>query len=303
MISRTSHKDKVFAYLAAIVLGRTAKWFEEDPGPIRGAKLKVRSDLQILYCDSNRSLMRINDSGQMAAVTSGGMLDRPYAITASPQGRVFVSDTGRLSIFEFDPDNGHLVLRARSQLLGCPFGLDISPDGILYVANSQAVIGITLATGEQQLVSSVGPIQAMGVACLPDRRLLVADASGKIIEIDLRTRQQSIFAQGGFLAKPVNLIVAQHNVYVADFENARIIDIDLDMKTGEQRLIELPSVVGGAVGLALESPTSLLMGCPDAYDDAGGIVRLNLIDGSVEQVVVGDGELINPRGLLLWRRR
>ena len=63
-----------------------------------------------------------------------GQFQTPHSITLDAEGKVYVADRENARIQIFDPD-GHFITQWKSAELGRPWGVQIGPDNLLYVAD------------------------------------------------------------------------------------------------------------------------------------------------------------------------
>jgi len=63
-----------------------------------------------------------------------GQFQTPHSITLDAEGKVYVADRENARIQIFDPD-GHFIAQWKSAELGRPWGVQIGPDNLLYVAD------------------------------------------------------------------------------------------------------------------------------------------------------------------------
>jgi hypothetical protein len=182
-------------------------------------------------------------------------------------------------------------------MLGVPYGIAVSADGEIFVANGQAVVGINSWDGTQRTVASGGVLAVpIGIAFAPDGDLYVADASGSIVQMDLRHQRQAVVAAGQYLAAPVGIAVKDHKtVYVSDATTRRIVQID--PRTGNQMIVSTDGALASPFGLALVGDDHLLVGDPDAFDLMSGIISVDLGNGAQYPLVMGSGNLANFRCL------
>lgn len=159
-------------------------------------------------------------------------LVRPQQVSSDNNGRIFVADPGRASIFVFDETLSEFDVWNETSL-GTPL---LSPIGITYAENSLWVTDSELSlvyqfSNDGEVINTFGLDvlkRPTGITYDFDgRRLLVSDTaesniklfdvSGKLIDV------WGVFGTGGGeLNRPTYLVYRQSNLYVTDSLNARI---------------------------------------------------------------------------------
>jgi DNA-binding beta-propeller fold protein YncE len=195
-----------------------------------------------LYGESNTNGEAVNDgtfSRLFAAIVGLGAkkistldLVRPQQVSSDNNGRIFVADPGRQSIFVFDEALSEFDVWNETSL-GTPL---LSPIGLTYAENSLWVTDSELSLVYQfndngEVINTFGrDILKRPTGITYDsagKRLLVSDTaesniklfdiSGKLIDI------WGVFGTGdGELNRPTYLVYRQGNLYVTDSLNARI---------------------------------------------------------------------------------
>ena len=250
----------------------------------------------LLFTDSQAAVLRVDGAtGQVSPLATGGMLVQPCGIAVGPDETIYVTDTGCLAVMAIDPSTGEATMLSSGGLLGVPFGMAINDQGEIFVANSQAIVGIDPATGTQRTVSSGGAFRApVGVAVAPSGELYVADATGLVIRVDPVSGDQMIVSSGQNLITPLGIIVQdQKTIYVSDSGAHAIIHVD--PRTGAQKVISAQGSLATPFGLALFGKHELVVGDPDAFDLAGGIIHIDLHSGAQSPMMTGSGNFVNAR--------
>lgn len=161
------------------------------------------------------------------------VFDRPQAVAIDAQGRIFVTDIGRASVFVFDDHAGELQTWTLADGLlpfVSPVGIAIGPDGQVLVADP-----------ELKIVARIGadgtPLEAIGRGEFQRPVGVAYDAKTKQIFVaDTQAHQILVFDPAGTLIKtigergerqgefnyPTHLAVGHEKLYVTDTLNARI---------------------------------------------------------------------------------
>lgn len=267
---------------------------------------------ELLYTDSGNAIhggaiVKVNAvSGERTIFSIGGNLTLPFGLTVTPDGRIIVTDCGR--VIEIDTNTGEQSVLYD---LGWAAGLAIDRDGNLLIAGGHTIFRLDLVSGLIVAVATGGHLTcALAVAESPNGALLVLNAGSipSIIRISKGTGRQEVVAQGGFLQSPQSLVVHGQSIYVTDvatsdgnFGIGCILRINA--QNGKQTEIARGRYLVAPVGIALDHEGYLVVGDPytvnpdsfDLYD--GAIVRINLATGDQHLICRGSGELVNPRGL------
>jgi len=250
----------------------------------------------ILFTDSEAAVLRLDAvTGQTSLLAGGGMLVRPCGIALGPDQTIYVTDTGCLAVIAINPATGESAVLSSGGLLGVPFGIAVNAQGEVFVANSQALLGINPVDGTQRTVSSGGVLKApLGVAVAPNGDLYVADAGGAVVRIDPVSGAQTVVSSGQNMITPVGIVVADaRTIYVSDSTSRRLIQVD--PHSGAQRVLSAEGSLTTPFGLALAGKHDLLVGDPDAFGLAGGIIHIDLRNGAQSAVVTGSGNFVNYR--------
>lgn len=163
----------------------------------------------------------------------GGRLIRPYGVTVDKEGRIYVTDVGR--VFVFDRKSGSLSFigdKAGKGQLKMPIGAAVTADGKVYVSDVTAQkLFVYNRNGEFiRAIGQAGELKnpsGMAVDSANDR-LYVADA--KINTVRAYTLDgkflfviEGLEADKGKLSFPTNIAVGSHgNIYVVDTGNFRV---------------------------------------------------------------------------------
>jgi len=286
-----------------VVLGALISWLglgalgvEAAPSGRNSARLNPGD---IVFTDSEAAVMRLDPvTMQPSVLAVGGPLVRPCGIAVSPEKTIYVTDTGSLSVIAINPETGNSTVLSQGGDLGVPIGIAVDADGEILVANGQAVLGINPVDGSQRTLASVASSSILkaplGVASGQNGDLYVADAGGCVARIDRRRGSQTIVAIGQNIVTPVGILFRDHKtVYVADASARRIIHVD--PRTGVQNVVSAEGTLASPFGLALWGKDSLLVGDPDAFGLAGGIISVDLRGGAQLPLATGSGNLVNFR--------
>lgn len=239
-------------------------------------------------------------------------LAAPYGIALSPEGRVYVTDTGLRGVHELELATGaHRLLRGDGERpLRSPVGVALAPDGRLFVTDS--------STGSVHVLSRDGATLAVlgapgelgrptGIACDAARgRMLVTDTTGcRILALDLATLTFTAHgARGegpGEFNYPTNLALdAEGRVYVTDSLNFRVqvLSAALEPLSAFGRAGSGPGCFAKPKGIALDAEGHVYVvdGMFDNVQvfDARGELLL-----AVAHSGAGPGELSLPTGLAI----
>src|SRR5579862_5510357 len=119
----------------------------------------------IVYADSGNAIdggfiIKVGaTTGEQVVLSSGGLLVQPFDLAVDQSGGLIVSDTsGRL--IRIAPDTGAQVLLADNSNapLGIPCGITLDSNDAVLVANTQAILRVTPASGLVQVVAVGGKI-------------------------------------------------------------------------------------------------------------------------------------------------
>jgi sugar lactone lactonase YvrE len=279
----------------------------------------------ILYADSGNSveggfIIKVDpNSGQETVISSGGLLQLPFAPIIDSTGQIIVSDSGRL--VRINPNTGSQTVIADNSrgLLGLPYGMALSPSGNILVANLRAVMQVNPANGQIQTVSAGGHfVYPLDVAVASNGHLLVLNIAfpSQIIRVNPQTGVQRVVSQGGYLKSPQAIAVSGNDIYVTDvatqdgnFGIGRIVHVD--GQTGRQTVVSTGGYLVGPVGIALDGNGQLVVGDPytvnpqsrdiadGGYD--GAIIRIEPLTGTQTLLARGQAGYLNPRGVtVVW---
>jgi len=179
--------------------------------------------------------------------TGRGQFDGPLGIAVAPDQSIYVVDQGNARLQRFDADGrfldawgggeGEVALAGHGEGFG-PTGVEVGPDGLVYVADTWNHRVVVLSPDGDQIREIGGPPDAGGVRREADTGDDPADAGER---------------PGEFFG-PRDVVVANDEIYVSDTGNERIQVFGLDgtfrrlwggYGTGPDRLIE-------PVGLAVD---------------------------------------------------
>ena len=175
-------------------------------------------------------------------------LIQPQQITSDNNGRIYVADTGRQSVFVFDEKLAEFLIWDESSV-NIPF---LSPVGIIHAENSIWVTDSELSVVYQlnhngELIKTIGRgvlNRPTGIAYDADgKRLFVADTADSKIKIfntagELIDEWGSKGTREGEFNRPTFIVYRQGKLIVADSLNARIQvfdDLGNNLKTLGQR--------------------------------------------------------------------
>ncbi|HEY44061.1 MAG TPA: TIGR03663 family protein [Anaerolineae bacterium] len=212
-----------------------------------------------------------------------GQFSRPRGIAVAPDGSIYVADTNNHRIQHLS-SNGELISvwgqyanieegDAPAGTFNEPWGIDVAPDGTVYVADTWNH-RIQHFTSDGQFLGMFG---YFGQAGAPDAfwgpRDVAVDSRGRLFVTDTGNKRVVVFdAQGnalgefggfgldlGGLDEPVGLgIDDQGRVYVADTWNQRIQIFEERGEAAFAAIAEWP--VGGWIGQSLENKPYLAVG-------------------------------------------
>jgi hypothetical protein len=96
------------------------------------------------------------------------------------------------------------------------------------------------------------------------------------------------------LITPVGIVVQdQKTIFIADSTSRRIVQVD--SRTGAQKIVSAEGTLSSPFGLALWGEGNLLVGDPDAFEVASGIISIDLQSGAQSPLAIGSGNLVNYR--------
>lgn len=257
---------------------------------------RVLNPGDVLFTDSEATVLRLDGlTGQTSILAAGGVLVRPCGLAVGPDQTVYVTDTGCLAVIAINPATGEATVLSQGDKLGVPFGIVVDDQGEVFVANGQALLRIDPRDGTQRTVSCGGVLVApLGVAIAPSGELYVADAAGWVVRIEPASGEQTIVSAGQTMRTPVGIVVDDRKtIYVSDATTGRILQVDA--RTGAQTVTSAEGSFRTPFGLALWGQHDLLVGDPDAFEFAGGIIRVDLRSGAQRPIAVGSGNLVNYR--------
>ena len=319
----TSSRGKGFVQLAVgIVLATCLSTFAQQPKISGANSFAALRPGEIIYADSGNAvqggfIIKVDPvTGNQSVIASGGNLVRPFDVKLDAHGQLIVADTGQFgAVIRIDPATGQqTLLKGSSQkTLGVPFGLAVTRDGAVLVANAEAIVRVDLTTGETRVAASGGGLlHPSGVALEKNGALfaLARAATPEILRIDSNDGAQTPVTRGGLLKNPQALVVKGDDLYVTDvadpggnFGVGRIIHINA--RTGDQTVLSEGGLLVGPVGIGFDDKGALIVGDPytvnrdshDLYD--GGIIRIDPRTGTQTLIARGRGSFVNPRGVVI----
>ena len=286
-----------------------------------GAQAQESARLQpadIVYVDSGDAVLGglvIKVDGrthEKYVISAGGLLQMPFGVVIDEDGRIIVSDSGRLIQIDSESGAQRLIADNSGGNLGWPCGLAKERHGSIVVANLQAVVRVNLNSRRIQTVSAGGSLLApVCVAVTEQSEVIVLNLAlpPEIIRVN-PNGTQTIFARGGLLNRPQAIAVHGDHIFVTDVATAdgnfgigRVIDVDAS--TGEQSVAAEGEYLCGPVGLAVDDEGQLIVGdpyiinldSPDRFD--GGIIGINPVTHEQTLIIRGEGAMINPRGVAI----
>jgi sugar lactone lactonase YvrE len=266
----------------------------------------------VVYVDSGDGIlggcvMKVNRlTDERTILSHGGLLEMPFGVVVTREGRIVVTDCGRL--IEVNATNGEQVLLTD---IGCAAGLALDRDGNILIAGMDAILRYNLTTDQITVAAAGGDLVCvLSVVELPNGDLVALDASppATLLRIHKPTGAQTVIARGGMLRCPQALVAQNNHLYVTDvatpdgnFGVGRILRIHAG--TGEQEEVACGDCLVGPVGITLDANGDLIIGdpytvnpdSPDLYD--GGILCVDPRTGAQELICRGGGSLVNPRGV------
>ena len=254
----------------------------------------------ILVADSNGAITRFDPrSGVLSVVASGWPLVQPFAIAVDSRGRILVTDTGSRAVIRVNPATGTKEILA--SIPGLPFGLAVSDSGDIFVANAETILRIKAGTRTASVLAAGEPLKVpLGVAIASDGNLFVADASGCVVKVNVNNRAKTLITRGTPLAQPVGITLdASGHLLIADSAAACVVQVNPQTRTS--RIISQREYLQTPVSIAVEKDGSILTGDPDAFDYAGGIIRVDPATGTQMSLMHGQGDYVNPRGFVIVR--
>lgn len=298
--------------LCSVVLGATAF------GQTSASKLNPGD---ILYADSGNTvdggfIIKVDpNTGQETVLSSGGLLQLPFAPLIDSTGQIVVSDSGRL--LRVNPKTGIQTVIANNNrgLLGYPLGMALSQSGAILVANLRAVIQVNPVNGQIKTVSAGGNfVYPVDVAVAPSGQLIVLNIAfpSQIVRVNPQTGAQYVVSQGGYLKNPQAIAVAGNDIYITDvatpdgnFGIGQILRVD--GQTGNQTVISTGGYLVGPVGITSDANDQLIVGDPytvnpqslDLVDGGydGAIIRIDPASGAQTLLARGQAGYLNPRGV------
>lgn len=208
--------------------------------------------------------------------SSPGQFAGPRGIAIAPDGTLYVADTMNHRIQHLSPDGEVLMTWGRYANLGQgdapggtfnePWGIDVAPDGTVYVADTWNH-RVQHFTAEGEFLGMFG---IYGHTSDPDNfwgpRAVTVDEAGRVFVVDTGNKRIAIFDSGGHpigmfggsgwslgqLDEPVGIAIgAEGHIYVADTWNQRIQVFEEVTEGNFQAIIEWP--IAGWFGQSTEN--------------------------------------------------
>ena len=245
-------------------------------------------------------IVRIDpQSGAQEAVSSGGLLRRPYGIVALPSGPMLVADAeaGLINIDLRLPAGQQQSIVSSGGLLRQPMGLALEAGGTVVVTDSNRVIRIdpTRWSGNQTLVSTGGSFSTPhAVVVEPSGTILVANQGGgqSMLRVDPRTGSQTVVPGSKTCANGMT-IDAGGNVFVAGSGGCGQHGIFRFTPAGARSALPSGGNLATPYGMAVDGSGVLLVADPSG---SGSVVRVNPQTGA-QTVVSSGGLLVEPIGI------
>jgi 4-amino-4-deoxy-L-arabinose transferase-like glycosyltransferase/sugar lactone lactonase YvrE len=232
-----------------------------------------------------------------------GQFEEPRGVAVSPQGMVYVADTGNHRLQVFDQAGG-FVAEWGIGVLGEPFDVAVGRDGQVYVADTEYdCVFVFSSEGkfEERWGDGWDLFDPRGVEVDRDGNVYVANTGGNVV-VEASPEGEVVRTYGGMesgqsaLNQPTDVAVdAEGNLYIVDTENSRIRVLDREGEYVREWSItpantfDSPHLVWGGNGL-------LYLTDPEAarvlvYDVYGGLVTAWGEKGSLE------GQFDKPVGI------
>ncbi len=223
---------------------------------------------------------------------------------ASPEaGHLIVCDGTMSRLVSVDPVTGEQTLIADGGLLTWPTGVIIEDHNHALVTDRDAenpqtgsigaVIRVNLTSGEQELVSSGGPLaHPTGIARSPDGTFSISDlVDDSVLSLDSISGNLSRLTTGNLLGEPTGLAYeADGGVVVIDRDRNSV--IRFNPVTGTQSTITSGLYLDEPTGIAVEPSGQILVTEPTAFR----ILRINPATG-IQSTLLGG--IIAPLALTI----
>jgi len=254
----------------------------------------------ILIADSNGAITKFDPrSGVSSVLASGWPLWQPFGIAVDTHGRILVTDTGSRAVIRINPAQGTKEIVA--SIPGLPFGLAVNDSGDIFVANAEAILRIKAGSTSVSVLAAGDPLRVpLGIALGADGNIFVADGSGCLVKVDVNSHTKTLISRGPPLAQPVGIALDHSgNLIIADSVAACVLQIN--PLTRSSRIISQGEYLETPVNVAVDKDGSLLTSDPDAFNYAGGIIRVDPGTGTQVSLMQGQGSYVNPRGFVIVR--
>jgi len=231
----------------------------------------IQSDGQLIVSDSGQ-LIRINPettAQSLIADNTMGDLGQPYGVAVEHHNSIVVANLR--DVLRITPGGNHLETVYSGGSLRTPLGVAVTTGNDLIVLNRASTPEIVRArgNGEQVMLSRGGLLKAPQAIAVANEQIFVTDVAttdgnfgvGRIIQINGKSGEQSIVAEGEYLSGPVG---------IAAMENGELI-------------------IGDPYATRLETP--------GRFD--GGILRINPSTHKQTLLTSGEGAFVNPRGVAI----
>ena len=128
-------------------LGKKGEPAEDETHFNKPTDVEVAPDGSIYVSDGygNSRVVRLSSKGKFLTAwgrkgQGDGDFDTPHGVAIDKQGQIYIADRGNSRIQVFDGD-GKFLKAWKSDGIGRPWGLDIGPDGSLFVADGGDLTG------------------------------------------------------------------------------------------------------------------------------------------------------------------
>ena len=274
----------------------------------------------------------------------GTHFKHPYDIAVAGDGSLLVADMGNYAtttdrtpdgrIVRVDPVTGQQSLVASGNLLVDPAGIQVAPDGQLYVVENVGTMGdpgvvrVNPATGAQTLVTQGGELcYPFGIAVHPDGSVLVTDYGdfddgagtvvncaqdfGALVRVNPGTGAQTIVSRnaaqwGNLLRNPLGVTVEPGGRILLVNQHGGTALVAVDPATGVQDA-ETPNTASDRLELpqrpALTPDGDVVLSDFTLDDFEGGLVTVDLPDGTQSLLRQDRALFNNPLGVAVVANR
>lgn len=245
-----------------------------------------------LYPKSQSFAATVSTYPQSLPAFSGNDLNKPTGLfLTSPQGFLWVTNSGNNSISVFNPDGttGKAIITGNG--LDSPWGITQVGSNI-WVANSGSSKSISLfnyiTAAPSGVITGNGLSGASDVSLVGGDRVWVTNSSGNSISIFTAQGAPSGTLTGNGLSSPYSLAVVGNQVWVVNFGNSTISRFNID------------GTVGGSPisGNGLATPVGIVTINNQVWvDNSFDTISLFNFDGSSVGSPLIEGSLVQPFGM------